>query len=85
MDKLTISQQRILVAKKANNIARRLSEVILLLYKTLVRPQLECCIQFWAPEYKRDMDILKSVLQKSTKMKGLKHLLYKEMLRTGIA
>lgn len=59
MDKLTISQQRILVAKKANNIARRLSEVILLLYKTLVRPQLECCIQFWAPEYKRDMDILK--------------------------
>lgn len=59
MDKLTISQQHILVAKKANNIARRLSEVILLLYKTLVRPQLECCIQFWAPEYKRDMDILK--------------------------
>ncbi|KAK4815334.1 hypothetical protein QYF61_000166 [Mycteria americana] len=28
---------------------------------TLVRPHLECWAQFWAPQYKIDMDILKRV------------------------
>lgn len=37
VDKLTVSQQCTLVAKKANNVARRLLVVILLLYTALVR------------------------------------------------
>lgn len=48
----------------------------------LVGPHLECRVQFWVPQFKRDMDILETVLQRATMMtKGLKHLRYEERLR----
>ncbi|TRZ26659.1 hypothetical protein HGM15179_000430 [Zosterops borbonicus] len=38
----------------------------------LVRPRLECRAQFWAPQDKRDMELLEQVPQRVTKMiKGL--------------
>lgn len=38
------------------------------------KPYLEYCVQLWAPQQKKDTDILELVQKKSTKIsKGLKH------------
>lgn len=60
----------------------RLREVTLLLCSALVWPHLECCLQFWVPQYKRDMDTLERAQERPTEtIKGLEHLCDEERLR----
>lgn len=67
--KLNVNQQCACAVKKANSMLGHIRQIIassskkvtILLVSALVRPYLECCVQFWASQYQKDMDILEKV------------------------
>ncbi|KAF7237680.1 Poly(U)-specific endoribonuclease-A [Varanus komodoensis] len=88
--RLNMSQQCDAVVKRVNatlgciarSVASRSKEVLLPLYTTLVRPQLEYCAQFWAPHYRKDIARLESVQRRATRLvAGLQGMGDEERLR----
>ena len=75
--------------KKANcvlgmikrNIKCKNAAIIVGLYKFLVRPRLEYCIQAWSPYHKKDIEVLERLQKRATKMVyGYGDLNYKDRM-----
>ncbi|CAM5091879.1 unnamed protein product [Eretmochelys imbricata] len=88
--RMTMSCQCDMAVKKANvvlgcirrGISSRDKEVLVPLYKALVRPHLEYCVQFWSPMFKKDEFKLEQVQRRATRMiRGMENLSYERRLR----
>ena len=89
--RLSRSQQCALAARRANrmpgcikhSMTSQPKELIILLCSALVWPHLECCAQFWAPQFKKDVKVLECFQKRATKLvKGLEGMSCEEWLRT---
>jgi len=86
---VTFLEQCIVAANAANkilglikrNIQYKNKDTIVRLYKALVRPKLEYCVQACSPYLRKDIDLLERVQRRATKMiHGFHNLSYAERL-----
>ena len=87
---MKVSEQCGIAASKGNqilglirrNITYKGKKLIIPLYKAIVRPHLEYCIQAWRPYRKKDIDTLERIQRRATKMiPELRDLSYEERLK----
>ena len=87
---MKVSEQCGIAASKGNqilglirrNITYKGKKLIIPLYKAIVRPHLEYCIQAWRPYHKKDIDTLERIQRRATKMiPELRDLSYEERLK----
>ena len=88
------AEQCTAAVKKANailgmikrNIEFKSKDIIIRLYKSLVRPRLEHCVQAWSPLLRKDIDMIERVQRRATKLiEGYKDLSYDDRLeKTGL-
>ena len=63
-------------------IVHKTTDILLQLYKSLVRPHLEYCISAWSPHYNKDKQLLERIQHRFTHMlPGMKELSYNQRLR----
>ena len=64
------------------NITYKEKSLIVPLYKAIVRPHLEYCIQTWSPYLRKYIDMLEKIQIRATKLiPGLRDLTYEERLK----
>ena len=87
---MKVSEQCRIAASKANqvlgmirrNITYKDKSLIVPLYKAIVRPHLEYCIQAWSPYLRKDIDMLEKIQRRATKLiPGLRDIRYEERLK----
>ena len=87
---MKVSEQCRIAASKGNqvigiirrNITHNEKSLIVPLYKAIVRPHLEYCIQAWDPHLRKDIDMLEKIQRRATKLiPGLRDLRYEERLK----
>ena len=56
------------------------------MYRNFVRPHLEYCVQFWSPQFRKDIDAIARVQRRVTRLiPGLARLSHEEWLKeTGL-
>ena len=87
---MKVSEQCRIAASKGNqvlgmirrNITYKENSLIIPLYKAIVRPHLECCIQAWSPCPRKDIYMLEKIQRRATKLiPGQRDLIYEERLK----
>ena len=87
---MKVSEQCRIAASKGNqvigmilkNLTNKEKSLIIPLYRAIVIPHLEYCIQAWNPHLRKDVDMLETIQRRATKlMPGLRDLTYEELLK----
>ena len=86
---MKVSAQCRIAASKGNqvlgmirrNITYKEKNLIVPLYKAIVRAHLEYCIQAWSPYLRKDIDMLEKIQRGTKLIPGLRDLRYEERLK----